>query len=149
MLASIPERIAAAVQDALLAEPVMIEVAARVERAREDAFSREEIVDGAINIRSGDERTRRHSDDVDDNELDIDIEINVRAGDVWETAADAIAVQVHARVKTWAYTGIAIAVISKAGRSPKGEGGDYTPGQLTLTYTFRYLTLADDVTAQP
>jgi hypothetical protein len=148
MTASIPERIAAAVQAALLAEPVMNEVVDRVERAREDAFSREEIADGAINIRSGDERTRRHSDEADDNELDIDIEINVRAGDVWETAADAIAVQVHARVKSYDY-GLKIALISKAGRSPKGEAGDYTPGQLTLTYTFRYLTLAADITAQP
>ena len=147
MSASIPERIAQAVQDALLAQPPMLEVLARVERAREDAFSREEIADGAINIRSGDERTRRYSDEVDDNELDIEIEINVR-GPVWETAADAIAVQVHARVRKHAYP-VQIALISKTGRSTKSEAGDYTPGQLTLTYTYRYLTRGDDLTLQP
>lgn len=148
MSTSIPERIAQAVQAALLADPPMLEVLDRVERAREDSFSREAIEAGAINILSGEERTRLHSQEIDDNELDIDIEINVR-GTVWESAADVIAIQVHRRVKTHAYPGLALAQILKTGRSPKSQSGDYTPGQLTLTYTYRYLTRGDDITLQP
>ena len=149
MPASIAERIAEAVRTALLTEPRISEVGDRVDRAREDTYAREEITTGAINIRSGDEQSRRMSEDVDDNELDVTIEINVRVAGVWETAADAIAAQVHSRVRGYAYPGLKLWRPVKTGRSPSGEEGDYTPGQLTLTYTFRYLTLADDITAQP
>lgn len=151
MTASVVERIAAAVYQALLAEPRIVEVLGRVERAREEPFSREEVGDGAINIKSRDERMKVFSEEIDECELDVDVEINVRTADVWETAADNIARQVHTRVIGFNYTaaGLRIARTRKVARSPSSDDGDYTPGQLTLTYTFRYFTLANDITEQP
>ena len=149
MGASIEERIAEAVKAALLAPTQMPEVLDRVFRAREDAFSREE--EASINITSDAQALKIFSTEIDDKELTLNVEIYVR-GDVWETLADAIAVQVHSRVMHRDYLGVdgvALARVRLLDGDWAAQEGDQTPGKRTLKYAFRYLAMADDITKQP
>jgi hypothetical protein len=149
MSASIEERIAEAVKAALLATPQIAEVADRVDRAREDSRHREE--GESINIISDAMAVRSLSDEVDDKELTLNVEIYVR-GDVWETRADAIAIQAHTRVMRRNYKStdsIALARLRLVDGDWTGQEGDQTPGKRIMKYAFRYLAMADDITLQP
>lgn len=149
MAASIEERIAEAVKTALLAATQMPEVLGRVFRAREDALSREE--GETINITSDALAVKSLSTDVDDKELTLNVEIYVR-GDVWETLADAIAVQAHARVMGrgyWAVDAIKLAQVRLVDGDWTSQEGDQTPGKRIMKYAFRYLAMAADITKQP
>ena len=149
MSASIEERIAEAVKTALLAAPQITEVAERVDRAREDSRHREE--GDSINISSDALAVKGLSSGVDDKELTLSVEIYVR-GDVWETRADAIAVQLHGRIMRRNYQGvdgIVLAQVRLVDGDWTGQEGDQTPGKRTMKYAFRYLAMADDITTQP
>lgn len=146
---SIAERILDAVKTALLAAPHMLDVEDRVERAREDSYTRDELAEGgAINVKASDENTKMFSEALDDNELSAEVIIYTR-GDVWETRADRIAVLAHARIMGCAYDGLALARVRKTGRAYEADAADATAGRLTLQYAFRFLTLAGDITLQP
>jgi hypothetical protein len=72
-------------------------------------------------------------------------------GDVWETIADAIALQVHARVMKRDYNWldhIALARVRLVDGDWTAQEGDQTPGKRTMKYAFRYLAMADDITTQ-
>jgi hypothetical protein len=120
-----------------------------ISRAREDAISYDE--GDWLNVRIEDNAQRTFSEAIDDNELTVAIDIHVR-GDVWETKADAYAVQVHPIVIGRNYAGAGI-VIARAPRltdqSWNAEPGDNTPGRRTMQYAFRFLSLAADITKQP
>jgi hypothetical protein len=149
MAASIEERIAEAVKTTLLAQSQIPEIADRVFRAREDAFSRDE--EAAINISSDAQTIKIFSAEIDDKELTLNIKIHVR-GDVWETFADIVAVQVHPRVMKRDYKtldGIDLARVRLVDGDWSGQEGDQTPGERTMKYAFRYLAMADDITTQP
>lgn len=146
MPASIFERIAEEVKLALLNNVAGID--ARVQRAREDAIS---IEDGdTINVVTDSNTQKVFSGGVDDNELLIDVRIHVR-GDVWETKADVYAVLVHPLVmkRDYGAAGLKLARVRLTDQDWDGDDGDSTPGKRTLKYAFRFLTLADDITAQP
>lgn len=147
MAASIAERIAAVVQGTL-ASPAITGIGTNVFRAREDALTRE---DGdMLNVVCDAEALRVHSDDLDDCELTLDVQIHVN-GDVWETKADAYAVQAHARIMACDYlgAGIRLARVRRSDGDWSAEAGDQTPGKRTLKYAFRYFTFAADITKQP
>lgn len=149
MAASIEERIAEAVKAALLAATQIPEIADRVFRAREDAFSREE--ESAINVTSDSQAIKIFSTEIDDKELTLNVEIYVR-GDVWETLADTIAVQAHPRVMQRDYKaldGIVLARVRLIDGDWTSQEGDQTPGKRTMKYAFRYLAMAADITQQP
>lgn len=149
MATSIEERIAEAMKTALLATPTMPEIGDRVFRAREDAFNREE--EAAINITTDGFSVKSLSAMVDDKELTLNVQIYVR-GDVWETLADAIAIQAHQRVMHRDYLGIdgiGIAQVRLVDADWISEEGDQTPGKRTMKYSYRYLSLAGDITIQP
>lgn len=149
MAASIEERIAVAVQSALLTVAQIPEIGERVFRAREDAFSRDE--GETINISSDDQTLKIFSTEIDDKELTLNVSIYVR-GDVWETLADIIAVQVHPRIMRRDYKGadgIVLTRVRLVDGDWTGQEGDQTPGKRTMKYAFRYLAMADDITTQP
>lgn len=147
MASSIEERIAEEVKAALLDQ--VLGVDSRVFRARKDAFSPDEGGD-SINIDTAEMASRPFSDAVDDNELTIDVSIYVR-GDVWETRADAYAILVHPllRQRDYLAAGLRISRVRRVDQDWAGDEGDATPGKRTVKYAFRFLTLADDITAQP
>jgi hypothetical protein len=149
MSASIVERIAEAVKAALLAAPQIAEVVDRVDRAREDSRHREE--GESINISSEALAVKSLSTSTDDKELTLNVEIYVR-GDVWETRADAIAVQAHTRIMRRNYKAtdsVALAQLRLVDGDWTGQDGDQTPGKRTMKYAFRYLAMAEDITTQP
>lgn len=146
-MASLSEQIRAAVKTALLATPQITGVAGRVDRGREDAYSEREK--GSINIRAEDEQTRVMSSTTDDNELIVEIEIYVAPEVDWETAADAIFVQLHARLLGYAGWEGLVARVRKVSMRWAGDSGNRTPGLLTLRYVFRFLSQAAAVDAQP
>jgi hypothetical protein len=147
MAASISERFRAAVQACLLAAPQIDGVADRVDRAREDARSADEV--SGINIAAADEPSKRQATTVNDKELHVDIQIFVRAtgAEVWETVADAIDVAVAARLAAYTSWPIDRPIISETGREWTADEGDDTRGKLTLSYAIRFLNQAGDITA--
>ena len=137
MAASIEERIAEAVKTALLAAPQIAEVAARVDRAREDARHREE--GESINVTSEALAVKSLSTAIDDKELTLNVEIYVR-GDVWETLADVIAVQAHTRIMRRNYKSadnIDLAQLRLVDGDWTSQDGDQTPGKRTMKYAFQ------------
>lgn len=149
MAASIEERIAAAVKTALLAAPQMTEIAGRVERARSDSISADE--GETINVSSDALAVKSLSNEVDDKELTLNLELYVR-GVTWETLADAIAVQAHARVMGHNYytaEGIKLAQVRLVDADWVADQGDQTPGKRTMKYAFRFLSMVEDITKQP
>lgn len=146
MAASIFERIAAEVRLALL--NAVAGVDARVFRAREDAITIDE--GDTINIATDSNSQKVLSSAVDDNELLLGVSIYVR-GDVWETKADVYAAAVAPLVmrRDYAAAGLKIARVRLTDQDWNGQEGDSTPGKRTLKFAFRFLTLADDMAAQP
>ena len=145
---SIIERIAEEVKSALIAGEIP-GIAEQVERAREDASTFDE--GDYINVRIEDNAQRTFSEAVDDNELMLALDIHVR-GDVWESKADAYAVQVHPLVHLRNYSAVGLALA----RAPRltdqawsADPGESTPGRRTMNFAFRFLTLAGDITKQP
>jgi len=147
MSSSIEERIAEEVKAALLDQ--VLGVDGRVFRARKDAFSPDEGGD-SINIDTAEMTSRAISEAVDDNELTLDVCLYVR-GDVWESKADVYAVLVHPllRQRNYLAAGLRIARVRRVEQDWAADEGDATPGKRTVKYAFRFLTLADDITAQP
>lgn len=146
-MASLSEQIRAAARTALLALPQITGVDGRVDRGREDAYSERE--QGSINIRAEDEQTRVMSETVDDNELYVEFEIYVAPADGWETAADAIFVQLHNRLMTYAGWAGLVTRIRKVSARWAGDSGNRQPGLLTVRYVFRFLSQAGAVDRQP
>lgn len=121
-----------------------------VERARADPTSFAEVP--WINIERGEEETRRHGESADDNDLLVDVEIAVRADQtipVWETKADMIAIKAHALLVDDEAKPPFIARIRKTGSIPMRDEADGTAGKLTLRYTVRFLTSAEDIEVVP
>lgn len=151
---SIAERVAQAVQDALQphlpGDPGITGIEARVERARADTITRE---DGdTINIESENEQLRPFDDGLDDCELTLAVQIYVTAAAVWESTADAIAIQAHRRIRAYDYLVTASLKVAKVRRVEgdwDADQGDKMPGRRTLKYAFRFFTFADDITKQP
>lgn len=146
---TIPEKIAQAVQAALLAATQIAGIADRVYRAREDAIQRDE--GDTINLMSDSEQLQPVSDDVDDAEFILSVQIYV-TGDVWETKADAYALLVHQRILAYDYAGaggVKLARVRRTDGDWGGDEGDQTPGKRTLKYGFRYMAFAADMTRQP
>jgi len=146
MSASIFERVAEEVKVALLNHVAGVDD--RVFRAREDAIGIDE--GDTLNVFTDGNQQRTFSDTVDDNELTIAVAIYVR-GDVWETKVDVYAVLLHPLVMRHSYSaaGLKIARVRLTDQDWVAEGGDATPGKRVMRYAFRFLTLADDITAQP
>jgi hypothetical protein len=145
---TIPEKIAQAVQAALLAGPQMTGIADRVFRAREDAINRDE--GDTLNLKSDSEQLQPIGDDVDDAEFILSVQIYV-SGDVWETKADAYALLAHRRILgcDYAAAGVKLARVRRTDGDWGGDEGDATPGRRTLKYGFRYTAFAADMTKQP
>lgn len=145
---TIPERIARAVQAALLAVPQIAGIEARVERAREDAIQRDE--GDLLNLRSDSEQLQPLADDVDDCEFILAVQIYVSGTD-WESRADAYAIQVHRLVLGAGYSAanVKLARVRRVDGDWGGDEGDATPGKRTLKYGFRYTAYAADLTTQP
>lgn len=145
---TIPEKIAQAVQAALLAEPQITGIEGRIERAREDSIQRSE--GDTVNLMSDSEQLQPVADDVDDCEYILSVQIYV-AGDVWETKADAYALLVHRRILgcDYAAAGAKLARVRRTDGDWGGDQGDATPGKRTLKYGFRYMAFSADMTKQP
>lgn len=146
MSASIFERIAEEVKLALRNQVPGIDE--RVFRGREDAIGDDE--GDTVNVWTDDNTQRTFSDAIDDNELSIGVSIYVR-GDVWESKADAYAVQIHPLVmkRDYAAAGLKLARVRLTDQAWLAEDGDNTPGKRTMKFAFRFLTYAADITAQP
>lgn len=134
MAASITEQLLEAVRAALTS--TIPAVGARVWRARQDEIARDECP--AIVIHGVEEiDTIVQLDGLATRvEMTIDIEIHVAAGDPWETAADAVAVPMHALLM--AATLPAGATIDGRTGSAFAQGGDATPAVRTLSYRASY-----------
>lgn len=149
MAASIIERLAEEVKAALLSGDGIPGIGEQVERAREDASTFDE--GDYLNVRTEDNTQRTFSDLLDDNELVLAVDVHVR-GDVWESKADAYAVQVHPLVygRNYSAAGLILARPPRlTDQSWKAEAGDSTPGCRTMLFAFRFFTLAADITKQP
>lgn len=143
MAASISELLRQHVVLALTTPTEMTVPAARVYRAREDAFSRDE--QDSINIKGADESTSAIGNEADKNEQVVDLDVYVRAAqnEVWETKADAIAVEAHARLLAYASWPGGFARIRKIGaRFGGAERAERTPGMLTVRYQIWFQTSA-------
>lgn len=145
---SLAERVCAAFLDCLLDQ--IPDVEKNVERARADPLSFDETP--WINIERGDEESRRHGESADDNEMLVDVEIAVRADQtvrVWETKADALAVQAHRLLLAYSKWPSPVARIRKIASKPLRDEADGTAGKLTLTYAVRYLSSAFELDRAP
>jgi hypothetical protein len=146
MTASVFERIAEEVRITLAGN--VSGIGTRVFRAREDAISFDE--GDTLNISTDSNAQKVMSDAVDDNELLIDVTIYVR-GDVWETKADHYAIIICPLVMRRDYmsAGLNIARVRLTDQDWNADPADATPGKRTLKFAYRFLTLADDISAQP
>lgn len=150
MAASISEQLRAAMLAALTTPAMSSVPVARVFRAREDAFSRDE--QDAINIKGQDESTTGIGNGADKNEQVIDLDVYVRAaqGEVWETKADTILVEAHARLLTYATWPAGFARIRKIGaRFGGAERAERTPGILTVRYQIWFQTSSQSLDKPP
>ena len=131
-MASLAEQIAAAVYTAIYDQ--IPAVGTRVYRARQDAVAPAELP--AILIASGveDPQPATLAGDVMRCEFDLSVAVHVAAGDVWETAADTIAVAAHARIAGASLPGTATALAGPL-ITDESASGDDTPAVRTLTYT--------------
>jgi hypothetical protein len=149
-MASISERCRAAMKTALIVPEMALVPAARVYRAREDAFSPDE--EDSINIKGADESTAKMGRGADRNEEAVDVDIYVRAaqGEVWETKADAIMVEAHARLAAYTAWPPGFAEIRKIGaRFGGAERAERTPGILTVRYQIWFQTSAQALDKTP
>lgn len=146
MAQSIQDKIADAAKAALLAVPQITGVDGRVERNREDAYTREE--GSGINLRSVSDPLRPISDEIDDCEYTLSADIYVFGAD-WEKQADAIAVEVEKRLRDYTYTGIKLTHLRRLGGEWDGDGVDNTPGKREVQFAYRFLVFSMDMTKQP
>lgn len=131
-MASLAEQITAAVYTALY--NTIGAVGTRVYRARQDALINAECP--AIVITSGveDPVIATLAGDVVRCEFELGVAVHVAAGDVWETAADTVAVAAHALIAGASLPGTATALAGPL-ITDESASGDDTPAVRTLTYT--------------
>ena len=146
-MASIAEQTLDGFKAALLGQIAGVDQ--NVARARADPFSFDEAP--WINIERGEENSRVFGEAADDNELSVAVEIGVKAtqDEVWETKADAIAVQVHRKLFAYTAWPPSVARLRKTGSIALRDEASNTAGKLTLTYVVRFLTAADDLESGP
>lgn len=104
----------------------------RVERGRVDAAA--DIDQPVLNIKRASSSEEAITDRLSRLTVAWDIEHAVAVNDAWETAADALHMQVHAAL----FADTALAVLGRGlrctGTDPAGEGADQVIGRLTARY---------------
>lgn len=141
MSASVHEALMAQVKTILLAAGTM--AADRVYRGRVDALAPEDMP--GINIRRG---TGIHSDFASGAQhqvMEFMVDHHVR-GPEWETAADAMHMQVHAALAASAELALLCKGLRCVRTEPSAEGGDETIGAITATYQAQALVRPNNLT---
>jgi len=141
MAASVIEQILARVAAALASTT---DAAARVYRGREDAFAADELP--ALNLR----RASSNDDAIGANGARLlvawDIEHHVAVASAWETAVDALHMQVHAVLAADATLAALGRGLRCTGTDTQGDSADRVLGRLTAHYQMQVFIRPGDLT---
>lgn len=140
MPASIAEQILARVQAALLAAAT--DAGTRIHRGRTDAFDPDQELP-AVNLLRGGEAIEPASFESDEHRLDFDLQC-LAAGDAWETAADALFLQVNAVLLDDAALAGLTNELTLTATDAEGDRADARYGRITVRYACRFFTLNTD-----
>lgn len=140
MTASVVEQILARVKNALTGSTA---ASTRVYRAREDAFDQDELP--AINLwrRTGD--IDSHANTLNRNLLIFELDLHAQ-GAAWETAADALHMQVDSILDADATLATLGRGLRCTGTEALGGSADFVSGRLTVRYQVQMITRSGDLT---
>lgn len=140
MTASVAEQILARVKTALTGTTA---ASTRVFRSREDAFDQEELP--AINLwrRTGD--IESHANTLNRSLLVFELDLHAQGAE-WETAADALHVQVDGILDADATLATLGRGLRCTGTEALGGSADFVSGRITARYQVQFITRSGNLT---